>query len=72
MSTLTVPLAMSTVGVIVIVVFVLVIAAGAYVALTRNNPRQVRVDTDRERVEEQILLNEPADFESELRPPREE
>jgi hypothetical protein len=73
MSTFIVPLAIGTVvGVIVVVAFLLVIAAGAYVVLTRDNSRQVRVDADRERTEEQLLLHEPADFESDLRPPREE
>jgi hypothetical protein len=69
MSTFVVPLAVGAVGVILIVVVILLLAAGAYVLLTRNNPRQVAVDAERERVAEQAPLHEAVDFESDLRPP---
>jgi hypothetical protein len=70
MSTVAVPLALGAVGVILIVVVVLVLAALAYGLITRGNPRQVEVDTEREEVAEQVGLREPIDFESDLRPPR--
>jgi hypothetical protein len=56
--------------VILVVVIILVIAAVAYALLGRNNPRQAAVDAERERVAEQSILDEPVDFESDLRPPR--
>jgi hypothetical protein len=68
-----VPLAVGTLGVILIVVLILgvfVLAALAYGLSRRGNPRQVKVDAERERVAEQSLLSEPVDFESDLRPPR--
>jgi hypothetical protein len=70
MSTFVVPLAIGTLGVILVVIVILVLAAGAYTLITRGNPRQVAVDAERERVAEQSLLSEPVDFESELHPPR--
>jgi hypothetical protein len=70
MLTLIFPLAVGTVGVILIVVLVLGLAALAYGLFTRRNRRQVKVDAERERVAEQSLLSEPVDFESDLRPPR--
>jgi hypothetical protein len=70
MSTFVVPLAIGTLGVILVVVALLVLAAGAYALITRDNPRQVAVDAERERVAEQSLLSEPVDFESELHAPR--
>jgi hypothetical protein len=69
MSTVSVPLAIGTVGVILLVVGLLVIAALAYILLTRDNPRQVAVDAERERVADQALLSEPVDFQADLRPP---
>jgi hypothetical protein len=35
----------------------------------RNNPRQVAIDAERERVSEEFPLGEPVDFQSEFRPP---
>jgi hypothetical protein len=69
MSTVVAPLAIGTVGVILLVVAVLVIAALGYGLLTRDNPRQIAVDAERERVLEQAGMREPIDFESDLRPP---
>ena len=65
------PLALGAFGLILAVVAVLVLAALAYMLITRNNPRQVEVDAERERVAEQLPLREPIDFESEFKPPRE-
>ena len=69
MSTGVVPLAIGTVGVILLVVAVLAIGALGYALLTRNNPRQVKVDAERERVVEEFGMRAPIDFESDLRPP---
>jgi hypothetical protein len=69
MSTVVVPLAIGTVGVILLVVAVLVIGALGYGLLTRDNPRQVKVDAERERVVEEMGMREPIDFEADLRPP---
>jgi hypothetical protein len=71
MSFIPLPIALGTFGVILAAVVVVVLAALAYMLLTRNNPRQVEVDAERERVSEHIGLREPIDFESEFRPPRE-
>src|SRR5512132_3158825 len=71
MSTLVVPLALGVVGVGVIVVVVVALAGLVYELLGRGNPRQDEVDAEREQVTEQIWLDEPVDFESDLRPPRE-
>lgn len=60
---------MGTAGVILLVVAVLVIGALGYGLLTRDNPRQVEVDAEREHVVEQLGMREPVDFESDLRPP---
>jgi hypothetical protein len=69
--TLAMPLAFGVVGVIVIVVVVLPLAALVYELLGRGNPRQDEMDAEREQVAEEIGLREPIDFESDLRPPRE-
>jgi hypothetical protein len=71
MSTVAPPLALGTVGIIVIVAVVLVLVAGAYALLVRNNPRQAAIDAERERVSEEFPLGEPVDFQSEFRPPPE-
>ena len=71
MSSIPLPVALGAFGLILAVVGVLVLAALAYMLITRNNPRQVEVDAERERVAEQIGLREPIDFDSEFRPPRE-
>jgi hypothetical protein len=71
MSSIPLPVALGAFGLILAVVAVLVLAALAYMLLTRNNPRQVEVDAERERAAEQIGLREPIDFDSEFRPPRE-
>jgi hypothetical protein len=71
MSTVTPPIALGTVGIIVIVAVILVLAAGAYALLVRNNPRQAAIDAERERVSEEFPLGEPVDFQSEFRPPPE-
>jgi hypothetical protein len=71
MSSIPLPVALGAFGLILAVVVVLVLAALAYMLITRNNPRQVEVDAERERVAEQIGLREPIDFDSEFRPPRE-
>jgi hypothetical protein len=69
MSAVIAPLAIGTAGVILLVVAVLAIGALGYALLTRDNPRQVKVDAERERVVEQFGMREPVDFESDLRPP---
>ena len=71
MSTVAPPLALGPVGIVVIVAVVLVLAAGAYALLLRNNPRQAAIDAERERVSEEFPLGEPVDFQSEFRPPPE-
>ena len=71
MLTVTVPLAVGTVGIVLIVVAVMVLAALAYSLLTRDNPRQLETDAEREEVVEQVGPREPIDFEADLRPPRE-
>jgi hypothetical protein len=71
MSTVTPPIALGTVGIIVIVAVILVLAVGAYALLLRNNPRQAAIDAERERVSEEFPLGEPVDFQSEFRPPPE-
>jgi hypothetical protein len=68
----TVPLAIGTVGVIVIVVVVLLLGVIAYSLLIRDNPRQVAVDAEREKVADEALFKEPVDFEADLRPPPDE
>jgi ABC-type transporter Mla subunit MlaD len=71
MSIVVPPVAVGVVGIVLIVVAVFVLAALAYGAITRGNPRQVKVDAERERVAEDVPLREHTDFESELKPPRE-
>jgi hypothetical protein len=71
MLTVAVPLAVGTVGIVVIVVAAILLAALAYSLLTRDNPRQLEEDAEREQVVEQIGLRGPMDFEADLRPPRE-
>jgi hypothetical protein len=53
----------------VIVVVVLVLAAGMYALLTRNDPRQAQTDAEREHVAEEFPLGNPVDFQSEFRSP---
>jgi hypothetical protein len=69
LSTVVVPLAIGTVGVILIVVAILLIAVLGYSLLIRDNPRQVKVDAEREQVVEEFGMREPVDFESDLKPP---
>jgi hypothetical protein len=69
MSTVVPPLALGTVGIIVIVAVLLLLAAGAYALLARDNPRQAKIDAEKERVVEEFPLGERPDFESEFRPP---
>jgi flagellar basal body-associated protein FliL len=69
MSTVAPPLALATIGIIVIVVVLLVVAAGAYALLVRDNPRQAKVDAEREHVAEEFPLGNPVDFDSEFKPP---
>ena len=69
MSSVVPPLALGTVGIVLIVVVVLVLSALAYSLITRDNPRQLEVDAEREKVAEEIGFRERPDFESELRPP---
>ena len=71
MSSIPLPVALGAFGLILAVVGVLVLATLAYMLITRNNPRQVEVDAERERAAEQIGLREPIDFDAEFRPPRE-
>ena len=52
-----------------IVVVVLVLAAGMYALLTRNDPRQAQTDAEREHVAEEFPLGNPVDFQSEFRSP---
>jgi hypothetical protein len=66
-----VPLAVGTVGIVLVVVAAILLAALAYSLLTRDNPRQLEEDAEREQVVEQIGLREPVDFQADLRPPRE-
>jgi hypothetical protein len=72
MSTVVVPLAIGTVGVILLVLAVLVIGAIGYGLLVRDNPRQVRVDAEKERVAEEAFMRDPIDFQADLRPPPED
>jgi hypothetical protein len=69
MSTVAPPLALGTAGIIVLVVVILVLAAGVYALLTRNDPRQAQIDAEREHVAEEFPLGNPVDFQSEFRPP---
>jgi Ca2+/Na+ antiporter len=71
MLTVAVPLAMGTIGIVLIVVAAILLAALAYSLLTRDNPRQLEEDAEREQIVEQIELREPVDFQADLRPPRE-
>lgn len=65
------PLALGGVSIGLLAVGILVLATLAYTLLTRDNPRQVEEDAEREEVLEQIGLHEHIDFESDLHPPRE-
>jgi hypothetical protein len=69
MSTVAPPLALGTVGIILIVAVVLLIGAAAYALLWRNEPREAQIEAERERVSEEFPLGERVDFQSELRPP---
>ncbi|HEX4734783.1 MAG TPA: hypothetical protein VH247_10240 [Thermoleophilaceae bacterium] len=69
MSTVAPPLALGTAGIIVIVAVVLLLGAGAYALLWRNDPREAQIEAERERVSEEFPLGEPVDFQSELKPP---
>ena len=69
MSTIAPPLALGSAGIIVIVAVLLLLAAGAYVLLTRNDPRQAQIDAERERVAEEFPLGNSVDFQSEFKPP---
>jgi len=69
MSTVAPPLAVGVVGTIIIVLVVLLLAAGARALIFRNDPRQAEVDAEHERVSEEFPLGEPVDFQSEFRAP---
>jgi hypothetical protein len=69
MSTVAPPLALGAVGTVVLVAVILLLAAGAYALLVRDNPRQAAIDAERERVSEEFPLGKPVDFQSEFRPP---
>jgi hypothetical protein len=72
MSTVVTPLAIGTVGILLLIAAVLLVATLGYLVLIRDNPRQVKVDAEHERVEEQFGIREPIDFEGDLRPPRDQ
>jgi hypothetical protein len=56
---------------IILVVAAVLLALGAlYTYVQRDNPRQGKVDAEREQVAEQELLRGPTDFQSEFRAPR--
>jgi hypothetical protein len=65
------PVAVGVVGIVLLAVAVMVLAALAYMLILRDNPRQLEVDAEREQVAEQAPLREHTDFESQLEPPRE-
>jgi Na+-transporting methylmalonyl-CoA/oxaloacetate decarboxylase gamma subunit len=71
MSMLAAPLAVGVIGVGLVLLIVIALAGLVYELTTRGNPRQVKVDEEREQVAEQIGFSEPIDFQSDLRPPRE-
>jgi hypothetical protein len=72
MSTVVVPLAVGAVVAILLVLAVLVIGGLAYMLLIRDNPRQQKVDAEREHVLEEFGTKEPLDFEGDLKAPRDE
>ena len=65
------PLALGGVSIGLLAIGIIVLATLIYTLLTRDNPRQVEEDAEREEVLEQIGLHERIDFESDLHPPRE-
>jgi hypothetical protein len=69
MSTVAPPLALGTVPIILLVLVILFLAAGAYALLGRDNPRQAKVDAERELVAEEYPLGDHLDFQSEFKPP---
>jgi hypothetical protein len=69
MSAFVVPLAMGTLGVILIVGVILLIGAVGYALLTQDNPREVAVEAEHERVAAEGDMREPFDFEGDLKPP---
>jgi hypothetical protein len=69
MSTVAPPLALGTVGIILIVAVILLIGAAAYALLWRNDPREAQIEAERERVAEEIPLGNRVDFDAEFRPP---
>jgi hypothetical protein len=71
MSTIAPPLALGTAGIIVIVAVVLLIGAGAYALLWRNDPREAQIEAEREQVAEEFPLGNKTDFDAEFRPPPE-
>jgi len=60
-----------SVGIVLIVVAAMLLAALACSLLTRDNPRQLEENAEREQVVEEVGLRGPIDFEADLRPPRE-
>jgi hypothetical protein len=71
MSIVVPPIALGVVGIVLIVVAVFALVGVGYALFTRDNPRQAKLDAEREQVAEQVGLREHPDFESELKPPRE-
>jgi hypothetical protein len=65
------PVAVSVVGIVLILVVVLALAAIAYTLITRDNPRQLEVDAEREQAAEQFGMSEKPDFEAPFKPPPE-
>jgi hypothetical protein len=52
-------------------VLLILVLGGLYSLVRRDNPRQEKVDAEREHMAEEVLLNQPMDFQSEFRAPRE-
>lgn len=52
-------------------VLLILVLGGIYSLVRRDNPRQEKVDAEREHMAEEVLLNQPMDFQSEFRAPRE-
>jgi hypothetical protein len=59
------------VGIILIAVGIAALSVLAYTLFTRDNPREVAVEAERERVADEAGLRNHIDFEADLRPPRE-
>jgi sensor domain CHASE-containing protein len=55
---------------IIIAAVLLLVLGGLYNFVRRDNPRQEEVDAIKEQEAEQILLDQPVDFQSGFRKPR--